>query len=226
MKKTSGLVWGIVLISAGVLAALSALDIVNINLFFSGWWTLIIIIPCAVGLVTKREKTDNLIGLGVGILLLLCCQGVVDFSLLLKLFVPAIILLIGIKILINAVKGNNAAEIISDMKTDGRQPTIGCATFSGTNLNFDGQPFEGAELTAAFGGIKCDLRNAVIEKDCAIRVSATFGGIDILVPNNVNVKTNANAVFGGVSNKTVYRDQNAVTIYVSGMCLFGGVDIK
>ena len=92
-------------------------------------------------------------------------------------------------------------------------------------MHYDGEVFEGAELTAVFGGIKCDLRNAVIDKDCAIQVSAIFGGIDILVPDNVNVKVSSNSIFGGVSNKTAVC-QNAPTIYISGTCMFGGVDIK
>ena len=36
-----------------------------------------------------------------------------------------------------------------------------------------------AELEAVFGGMKCDLRNAVIQGDCVIHASAVFGGLDI-----------------------------------------------
>ena len=39
-----------------------------------------------------------------------------------------------------------------------------------------------------FGSIKCDLRNAIIEKDVVINASSTFGGIDIYVPENVKIK--------------------------------------
>lgn len=93
-------------------------------------------------------------------------------------------------------------------------------------MNFDGQVFEGAELTAVFGGAECDLRNAIIPNDCVIQVCSVFGGIDILVPENVNVKVNSTSIFGGVSNKTSLNKENTVTLYVSGLCLFGGVDIK
>ena len=70
-------------------------------------------------------------------------------------------------------------------------------------------------FTAVFGGVKCDLRNAIIEKDCAIQVSAIFGGIDIFVPAGINVRVNSNSIFGGVSNKTAAH-QNAPTLYISG----------
>ena len=46
MNKISSLLWGLVFIIVGVIFGLNALDITNINVFFDGWWTLFIIIPC------------------------------------------------------------------------------------------------------------------------------------------------------------------------------------
>lgn len=225
MKKTSNILWGILLVAVGVVFALNALNITDIDVFFDGWWTLFIIVPCAVGLFTEREKTGNLIGIAIGVFLLLCCQDILSFSMLWKLLVPAVIVIIGLKMVLTGLFGNKANEILAKMKLEGKQPKAGCATFSGCDLNYDGEVFEGAELTAIFGGIKCDLRNAIIEKDCAVQVSAIFGGIDIFVPEGVNVKVSANSIFGGVSNKTsVHKD--APTIYISGTCMFGGVEIK
>ena len=225
MKKASGILWGIVLIAAGALFALNALNITNIDIFFDGWWTLFIIVPCAVGLFTEREKTGNIIGIAVGVFLLLCCQDILSFSMLWKLLVPAIIVIIGLKMVFTGLFGNKANEIIAKIKQNGGETKVGCATFSGCELNYDGEVFEGAELTAVFGGVDCNLKNAIIEKDCAIQVSAIFGGIDIFVPDNVNVKVSSNSIFGGMSNKTgVHKD--APTIYISGTCMFGGVEIK
>ncbi len=225
MKKISSVIWGIVLIAAGAIFALNAMNITDIDLFFEGWWTLFIIIPCTVGLFTEREKTGNLFGIVFGVLLFLCCQDIVSFSKLWKFLVAAIIVIAGLKMVFSGLFGNKANEMILKMKNDGGDPKVGCATFSGCNMNFDGEVFEGAELAATFGGVKCDLRGAIIEKDCAIRVTAIFGGIDILVPGNVNVKVSSNSIFGGVSNKTqVIKD--APTIYINGTCMFGGVEIK
>jgi len=225
MKKTSSILWGIVLLAVGVVIALNALNITNIDLFFDGWWTLFIIVPCAIGLFTEREKTGNLIGIAVGVFLLLCCWDILRFSMLWKLLVPAVIVIIGLKMVLTGLFGNKANEIIAKMKVEGKAPKTAFSVFSGYDVDYNGEVFEGAELTAVFGGIKCDLRSAIIEKDCAIAVSAIFGGVDILVPKGVNVKVRSNSIFGGVSNKTaVYPD--APTIYVSGLSMFGGVEIK
>lgn len=225
MKKTSSILWGIILVVAGVVFALNALNITDIDVFFDGWWTLFIIVPCAIGLFTEREKTGNLIGIAIGVFLLLCCQDILSFSMLWKLLVPAIIVIIGLKMVLTGLFGNKANEIIIEMKAAGKAPKTAFSLFSGYDVDYDGEVFEGAELTAVFGGIKCDLRNAVIEKDCAIQVSAIFGGVDILVPENVNVKVRSNSIFGGVSNKTAAH-KDAPTIYISGTCMFGGVEIK
>lgn len=225
MKKVNSILWGLILVMAGVLFALNAFGITEFSLFFDGWWTLFIILPCAVGLITEREKTGNLIGLAVGVFLLLCCRDILDFSMFWKLLVPAIIIVIGLKMVLGGFFGNQANGILVKMKENGNDPKVGCATFSGCKMNFDGEVFEGTELNAVFGGVECDLRNAIIQKDAGIRVSAIFGGVDIFVPENVNVKVTSNCIFGGISNKTK-SVPGAPTIYVSGTCMFGGVEIK
>lgn len=225
MKKISRIVWGLVFVAAGVVFALNALGLADVNLFFDGWWTLFLIVPCAVGLFTEQDKTGNLSGLLIGVLLLLCCRDILSFSVLWKLLVPAVIVLIGLKMVFTGFSGNKADEHLTAMRQNGTEPAVGCAAFSGCDMNFDGQVFEGAELTATFGGLKCDLRHAVIEKDAAIRVSAIFGGIDLAVPEGVNVKVNSTCLFGGISNKTAPHPQ-APTLYIGGTCLFGGVEIK
>ncbi len=136
MKKASSILWGIVLIAAGALFALNALNITNIDIFFEGWWTLFIIVPCAVGLFTEREKTGNSIGIAVGVFLLLCCQDILSFSIFWKLIVPAIIVIVGLKMVFNGLFANKANEIIAKIKQNGGETKVGCVTFSDCDLNY------------------------------------------------------------------------------------------
>ena len=46
MNKISNLLWGCIFIVVGVIFGLNALNITSINIFFDGWWTLFIIVPC------------------------------------------------------------------------------------------------------------------------------------------------------------------------------------
>lgn len=227
MKKMNKILWGIVLVAVGVLLMISALGIADINVFFDGWWTLFIILPCAVGVITEHDKTGNLIGLAIGVFLLLCAQDILSFDMLWKLLLPVVVVIIGVKMIFGGIFGNRTAEKFKDIKENGANFKNGSAIFTGQDLILDGEVFEGAELTAVFGGVKCDLRNAVIEKDCIIEGCAVFGGIDILVPENVNVKINSTALFGGISDKKHQNSKdNTVTLYLNGTAMFGGIDVK
>ncbi len=226
-KKLNGIVWGALIVIAGVLLALDKLDIVKVDVFFDGWWTVFIIIPCAVGLFTERDKKGNLIGLLVGVALLFVCQDFFNFDLLWKLFVPIIIIVFGVGILVKSFKNNETVKIIKEIKENEKGARSVCAVFGGADIRPENEEFNGAEITAVFGGVECDLRNAVIEKDCVIEATAIFGGVDIFLPKNVNVKTNSNALFGGVSDKNKQNsEENTVTVYINGTAVFGGVEIK
>lgn len=226
MRNSKNIIWGIILIVIGLIFATNALDITSIRIFFDGWWTLFIIVPCAVGLITNRDKTGNLIGLLIGAALLLACQNVFDFGIVRKLIVPIIIILIGVSLLFKG-RSRESVLILEEARKKGASPKQSFAAFSGQNVDYTNEVFEGAELNAIFGGIKLDLRNAIFEKDAVITVSCIFGGTDILVPDNVNVKVSSNSIFGGIDNKKhTNSSENSVTLYINGTCIFGGIDIK
>lgn len=202
--------------------------ITNINIFFDGWWTLFIIVPCFIGLFKEREKTGNIIGLAIGVILLLCCQDMIDFETVWKLLVPAILIIIGVSLIFKDAFGSKINEEIKKLNESKTKDGGYCATFSGQNIKFDGEKFNGTDLNAIFGGIKCDLRNAIIENDVVINTSSIFGGTEIYIPENVKVKVKSTSIFGGVDEKKQNKIENtdAHTIYINATCLFGGVEIK
>ena len=227
MKKFGNVLWGIVLIGIGLIIGGNALGITNINIFFDGWWTMFIIIPCFIGLFKDNEKTGNLIGLLIGVALLLACQDILDFNLIWKLAFPAILVAVGISIIFKDVIGGKVNDEIKKLNEKRSGENSYCATFAGQDVNLDNQKFTGADLTAVFGGIECDLRNAIIDSDVVINASSTFGEIDIYVPSNVKIKIKSTPIFGGVSNKANTKvDENSHTIYINSTTVFGGVEIK
>ena len=226
MKKASNLLWGIILVAVGVMLAMNALGFASIDIFFDGWWTLFIIVPCAIGLFTDYDKTGHLIGICIGVFLLLCCQDILNFRMFWKLLFPAIIVIVGVKLILGSMLGNRGEQVFKQIQENGSVKS-GAATFSSATFDYTGEVFEGARLDAVFGGIKCDLRGAIINGDCVINASTIFGGIDIYVPEGLNVKVSSNSIFGGVSGKERRNDPaNQHTLYLNATCLFGGVEIK
>ena len=226
MRKPGKFILGALLIAIGLILGGNALGITNVDIFFKGWWTLFIIVPSFIGLFNDEDKVGNLIGLLVGGILLLACRDVINFSLIWKLLVPGILVIIGISIIFKDVIGGKVTEEIKRINEKQGKENSHTATFSGQEVRCD-EEFKGADLTAVFGGIDYDLRNAIFKEDSVINTTSIFGGIDIFVPEDVKVKVKSLSIFGGVSDKKKRNEQpDSHTIYINATCLFGGVDIK
>lgn len=139
--KTKNILLGLLLVALGLIFGLNALGLTDIDVFFDGWWTLFIIVPCTVGLFRERDKTGNLIGLTIGVLLLLVCQDFLSFGTILKLIFPAILVIAGLSIIFKGALGDRAAhQFINAHKNDVGSGEY-CSTFSGQKLHFNGEYF-------------------------------------------------------------------------------------
>ena len=120
MKKAENVLWGIVLIILGLIVGGNTLGITNIDIFFDGWWTLFIIVPCFIGLFKDSDKTGSLIGLLIGIGLLLGCQDIVRFDLIWKLAFPIILVIIGLSMIFKDTFGEKINDEIRKLNENRR----------------------------------------------------------------------------------------------------------
>ena len=187
MKKFGNILWGLILVVIGIIFGLNALGITDINIFFRGWWTLIIIIPSLIGLFKNESKIWSIIWLVIGIVLLLCTQNILSFTMVGKLIFPFILVMIGLSIIFKDTINKNVSKKIKKLNNEKTEGEEYCATFGGQNADYNGQEFKGANLDAIFGSVELDLKNATISKDQGIKAKAIFGGIAISIPTNVNV---------------------------------------
>lgn len=205
MKKIENTVIGLILIIIGVIIGLNAFHITNIDLFFDGWWTLFIIVPCFFGLFKDQDKTGNIIGLIVGIYLLLYCQGLINFQFAWKLVVPVIFVLIGLKMIFKDTFN----------KKKPRQ-----------NI-YDNQLYIGGNYDVTFNGLILDLSNAYLNEKTNITISTLFGGVDLYLPDDVNIQIQSSNFLGGVDlHKRENKIENTKVIYLNARCIFGGINIK
>ena len=198
MKKIENTVIGLIFIIIGVIIGLNTFHITNIDLFFDGWWTLFIIIPCFLGLFKDQDKTGNIIGLIVGIYLLLYCQGLINFQFAWKLVVPVIFVFIGLKM------------IFKDTFTK-KKPH--------QNI-YDGKLYTG-------GNYDVTLSKAYLNEETTITISTLFGGVDLYLPDDVNIQIQSSNFLGGVDlHKRENKIENTKVIYLNARCIFGGINIK
>ena len=230
-KKLSAIIFGLIVIFAGVgygAAALGYID--HFTIFFDGWWSLFIIVPAFCSLFSKHSnKFASLAFLALGIGLLLWQQDILNIPIG-KLVLPIIAIIFGVSIIISAFTGHhgnndngNCSPIVTD---DGSLPKYSTC-FGSVRPNYNGQPFTGCIVEASFGNAILDLRGAIIEQECTIEAEASFGGIEIYLPQTCRLDLHTSASFGGVENKFLNSNDPAATlIHINAQTAFGGIEIK
>ena len=81
---------------------------------------------------------------------------------------------------------------------------------------------------ALFGGMDLDLRNAIFEAP-VVEISGfwCFGGLDIKVPEGIEIQDQTAGIFGGTDVRDVGDPApGAPMLVIKGVTLFGGVSIK
>lgn len=225
--KTKRILWGVVLVAFGVLFGLDVVDVIDMKELFEGWWTFFIIIPSIVSIITDREKIWGITGLFTGSVLFLACQDIIEDSAVIKLIIPFVIVIIGLKLIFKDLFNKEAKDAKKKIAESVENIKEYAATFSGQSVDFSGEVFTSAKVNAVFGKMKCDLRNATISDGSVLGISGIFGSVDVLVPPDVNVKVSSTSIFGSVSDKRNTKPvSGAVTLHITGVCLFGGVDIR
>jgi hypothetical protein len=136
---------------------------------------------------------------------------------------PLLIVLFGLSVLVGQYRARSHARETSD-----DHPTA-MALFGGSEGRSTSKQLHGADLTAIFGGVEFDLRDAEIA-DPPAQVSATaiFGGVEVHAPPEWTVRIDVLPLFGGASDdRPRSEDQHEdVDLVVTGMALFGGISVS
>lgn len=233
MKKASSWLWGIVLVALGVILGVNALGIARINIFFPGWWTLFIIVPCAIALCTDEHKGGATAGLVIGICFLLSSLGILPFSMLWKLLLPALLVIVGVVVIAH---GNSNGEVQEKIRAarreqaDERRRTghvvegevVGEEKKSEKTEKKDDEELDFEEYWSTFGDQNINYNGKTFG---GCRIDAVFGGADLdlrkaKIKNKAIVR--ASSVFGGI---VIYVPAD-VKVEVASTAVFGGVTDK
>lgn len=143
-------------------------------------------------------------------------------------FGPLLLLYIGCELVIYSFKKSPSQWLQRPLPLGEDGKRICCAVhFGGDSYKYNGETFHGARLDAFCGGIRLDLRKAVINEDEEIDVHTFMGGVELLVPRCVNVIVKSHNFIGGVSNETTTcQDNDSRRIHITASNFFGGVSVK
>jgi hypothetical protein len=218
------LLLGLAVVALGVLFLLDSAGALNADRAIEHWWPTLIV---AAGVLTLAERPPSIVRgaivTAVGVALLLFTTDVVEENAWDYLW-PGLLIVAGIVI----VARWHGRAIPAGASTE--DVVRSTAIFGGPKLVCTAQRFRGAWLTAIFGGISLDLRDALpAPEGASINATAAFGGIDILVPKGWRISVRSTPIFGGLDDKRDHSEPptaDAPTLHVDAVTVFGGVDIK
>jgi predicted membrane protein len=218
------LLLGLVVVSLGSLFLLDSAGALDAGRAIDRWWPVVLV---AAGALTLAERPPSIMRgtllTGAGLFLLAFTTDLVDESAWSYVW-PALLIVAGLAIV---VRWGGRAIPASERDDDVVRST---AIFGGSELASTAQRFRGAWLTAIFGGITLDLRDAVpAAQGASVNATAAFGGIEILVPRGWRISTRSTPILGGLEDKTDHASApaaDAPTLHVDVVAILGGVEIK
>lgn len=143
-------------------------------------------------------------------------------------FGPVLLLYIGAELVIYSFNRNPSQWLQRPVPQGEDGKRISCAVrFGADAYRYQGEVFHGARLDAFCGGLRLDLREAVVTEDEEIDVHTFLGGVELCVPSDVNVVVKSHSFIGGVGNETSERSvPGAPCLHIVASNFLGGVSIK
>lgn len=218
-KSFAQILTGLLVLGLGIGFMLDALNIMEFGAAMRTWWPTVIIAISLVALVSNpRMWVWPLATAAFGTLLLLRNFDIVTFNVW-SLIWPSIFILVGLSIIFR----RGGWDRPNDSGDDAVNAT---AFFSGQNIRSVSHDFKGGDMSAVFGGIDLDLREANIKDKAVMNVFVAFGGIDVKVPEGWMVKVTGMPIFGGWEDKTKKStDPKAPVLRINATCAFGGFSV-
>jgi predicted membrane protein len=103
------------------------------------------------------------------------------------------------------------------------------STFGNIEKNVFSKNFKGGSMSSVFGGAQINFAQADFEGIAVIDVSVIFGGVDIIIPSNWNLKNEISVIFGGIEDRRTVANnvhESGKTLILKGNIMFGGMEIK
>lgn len=143
-RNNSAIITGAVLILLGLFIVGRAIGLIEFSLFFPGWWTVFIIVPCILGIINANGgRTPFIIGLGIGILLLCCSNDWIRWSMFAPTLLAVVLVIVGLRLIIGEPFAKKMNDFCGNNRTAGPQNPAG-------NAGQPGQP--GAGFAGGQGG--------------------------------------------------------------------------
>jgi Domain of unknown function (DUF1707) len=125
------------------------------------------------------------------------------------------------------VSQHSTSRFTIDTTAQNAEPDRMIAIFGGASRHGKWRVRKNIQSLTLFGGTDLDLRDAIFEAP-VVEISGfwCFGGLDIKVPEGIEVRDQTAGIFGGTDIHDVGNPApGAPTLVIKGVTLFGGVSV-
>lgn len=210
---------GVIIIAVGAVLLLSSLKIFDIGNILADYWPLLIVLGAAV-IFTNDYRSWPVAAFvaSLGVLFQLRELTIIDVQPW-SIIWPLIIIFVGVSLLFGR---SYTGKRVSKSERDDVS-----AIMAGTSVVNHSKSFKQSNATAIMGGARLDLREVTFEKEALIEVFSFWGGIEIVVPENVVIRNQVNNIMAGTEDKTKQKvEKNAPVLTVAGTLIMAGVSIR
>ncbi|MFW6227374.1 MAG: LiaF transmembrane domain-containing protein [Bacteroidota bacterium] len=225
-------VLGVILLFAGLALLLRFWDLLpwHIPSYVFSWKSLLVFLGL-VFMASHKDKSTGLILFTIGAIFL--GADITGFSIrdVFRFVFPVVLIIAGLAIIIkrqsftpnkiNVTEGAEINDYINEINI-----------FGGGERIINTRNFLGGKITAIFGGAELDMRKADMAPGVnAVDMLCIFGGVSMRLPEDWIVKNDVTAIFGGFSDernndKDIPTDENKKILYLKGLVMFGGGELK
>ena len=210
----------IALVGFGLLAGNLNLFDANIHELWRTWWPLLVIVAAVLIFIndTKSYIWAFLVAV-FGVLFQLKNLEIITANPW-QVFWPMVIVAVGFSIAFESSRHRKYEVSKKD-----RDEVV--AVLGGSNKQYTSDNYLGTSTTVVMGGNKIDLRKVHIKEQAIVSTTVIMGGLEVIVPRNIQVRNETNAILGGVEDKTDQEKvKDAPLLVITGDVIMGGISIR
>ena len=227
-KRIPQVVFGLLLIGAGVAFVGRSLGLWHFQPFFDGWWTLFLLVPAVASMLSNGPHSGNVLLALVGILLLLQAQGLLRGVQMWSLLFALLLVWCGVRLLFpRRAKNQNGDGVRTnyggfDFQDEPHYTVI----FSGNRAQNACKSLKGATATAVLGCLEVDFSQAWLEQDVQLDVYAVMGKVRLILPSQVNLAIKGTPILGRVVNQVpLCENVSGYTLQIDATAVLGEIEI-
>ncbi|MFO7658428.1 MAG: DUF5668 domain-containing protein [Bacteroidales bacterium] len=219
---------GVLVIIAGLALLLSNFDFFSyeIKRYIFRWEVLLMGIGL-VSIISSEHKGFGVVLFVVGGLFFF--KDIFGFQIdFWKLFWSALLIIVGLSILFHNKTHHRHGKAFMSASADVLDEVT---IMGGSEKIIHSQNFQGGKLTSIFGGQKLIFTKAKLASgQNALELFAIFGGFELILPDEWDVKVKITPIFGGFVDKRIVHPESGHNsdkeLLIYGTVIFGGGEIK